>query len=379
MHASSMRLPVPMLSLLLLLNSVTCQPLFKCVTVFECSDRPCELVKESVAVQAIDNRFLKDLYEEIKVQASTERIVLYRGAVKNLNNLERLKLGNMKIVAIEPGAFQNLPNLEVLDLHKNFLEQITEGVFNVLNATEIYLQANRIETIASGAFDNMMYLEILNLDNNRLKAVHPDWFFNSPNVQYISLKQNRIEALPELAFKNVKGQHIADDGDIVKTDIYLSKNKITSIHPRAFTNLNTIGDLYLNNNRLHSLSNNTFGSIKQIDFLVLSKNKLHSLENGIFTTTSLIIEELDLTFNKFECLSYEMVSRVNRTLLFGNKNLDCVCLNRLKRKLVQDGKNSAVRFEKRNCKKKKMAKKKLLKKAKKKKKLKKEKRKKKGV
>lgn len=192
------------------------------------------------------------------MQASSEKLVLFAGAVKNLNSLERLKLGNMKIVAVEPGAFQNLPNLIVLDLHKNFLEEVRDGVFNVLNVTEIYLQGNRIAKIAANAFDNMQYLEILNLDNNRLKNVESDWFFNTPNVQYISLKQNRLQHLPAMAFKNIKGEHVTDDGDLVKTDIYLSKNRIKTIHPDAFVNLHTIGDLYLNNNRLQTLSNSTF-------------------------------------------------------------------------------------------------------------------------
>lgn len=92
--------------------------------------------------------------------------------------------------------------------------------------------------------------------------------------------------------------------------------------------------------------------MKQIDFLVLAKNKLQTLDAGIFNATD-AIEELDLTFNKFECLSYEVVRRVNRMLLFGNKGLDCLCLNRLKRRLVQEGRKGVVRFEKRNCKKKK--------------------------
>lgn len=366
--------------LLLLLSSsllAFSQPLlFKCASVFECSSRPCELLKQSAAVQAIDNRFLKDLYEEIKVQAASgEKLILFRGAVKNLNNLERLKLGNMKIVAVEPGAFQNLPNLIVLDLHKNFLVEVHDGVFNVLNVTEIYLQANRIERIATNAFDNMIYLEILNLDNNRLKRIDSDWFFNTPNVQYVSLKQNFIVNVPELAFKNIKGEHVTDDGDIVKTDIYLSKNRIRTIHPDAFRNFHTIGDLYLNNNRLQTLSNATFRNMKQIEFLVLAKNKLQSLDVTIFNNTD-SIEELDLTFNKFECLSYEIVKRVNRTLLFGNKGLDCLCLNRLKRKLKQNGRNSVVRFEKRNCKKRK---KKLIKLKKKKKKKRGQKRKKKDL
>lgn len=352
--------------LLLAASPVRAQPLFRCAAVYECTRRPCRFLKESGAVRAIDGGFLEDRYEEIKVQASRERLVLFEGAVKDLSNLERLKLGGMKIVAVEPGAFKNLPNLEVLDLHKNLLEVVREGVFNVLNVTELYLQGNRIASVEKGAFDNMEYLEIINLDNNRLKTVDPEWFHNTPNVQYLSLKQNRIERLPEFAFRNVKGQHITDDGDTVKTDIYLSKNRIRTIHPKAFANLDTLGDLYLNNNRLQAVSNATFLNMKRVDYLVLSKNKIRSLDRDVFNATELI-GELDLTFNKFECVPYEIASRANRTLLFGNRELDCLCLNRLKRRLVQDGRKSVVRFEKRNCKKKRKVKKDAMKKKKKKK------------
>lgn len=329
-----------------------CDVLFKCVTVFECSKRPCTFLKHSKSVSAIDRGFLKDLYEEIKVQSSNESLVLFEGSVRGLHSLERLTLTDMKITAIQPNAFEDLPNLEVLDLRRNLVEEIEEGVFNVLNVTQLWLQGNRISRIATKAFDNMSYLEVVNLDNNRLTNVDTNWFGNTPNVQYLSLKQNLIEELPKRAFENIIGSHYTDDGDTVTTDIYLSKNKITTIHPDAFENLETLGDLYLNSNRLKTLSANVFSTLKNIQVLSFAKNKLVEIDDNTFSNTE-SIKELDISFNKLTCLPYSVADRAEKIVLLGNKGFNCSCLNKLQNKVNQNNRTTLIKFGGKTCLKKK--------------------------
>lgn len=329
-----------------------CDVLFKCVTVYECSKKPCSLLKQSEAVASINKTLLDDLYEEIKLQSSNRTLVLFEAAIKGFHSLKRLMLTDMKITLIEAGAFQDLPNLETLDLRRNLLEEIEDGVFSLLNMTQLFLQGNKIKRIGANAFDNMEYLEVVCLDNNMLTAVDPQWFGNTPNVQYISLRQNLIDGLPARAFNNVRGLHVTDDGDTVTTDIYLSKNRIKTIDPEAFGNFEVLGDLYLNSNKLKTLDARVFKSLKAVEVLSLAKNKLIRIDEGLLSSVG-DIRELDVSFNKLNCLPYSIVSRVNKTILIGNKDFNCACLNKLKNRLKQNNQTAVVRFEMRNCAKKK--------------------------
>lgn len=330
-----------------------CDVLFKCVTIFECSKRPCSLIKQSGAVASIDNLLLEDMYEEIKVQASNETLVLLEGAVKGFRNLERLTLADMRITSIVPGAFQDLPNLETLDLRRNLLEEVRDGVFSFLNVTQLLLQGNKIKQISPSAFDNMEFLEVICLDNNRLTAVDPQWFGNTPNVQYISLKQNLIESLPLRAFNNVRGAHETDDGDMVTTDIYLTKNRIEIVDPGAFDNFEVLGDLFLNSNKLKALDPHVFKTFKTIEVLSLAKNKLTIVDADLLSSVG-NVKELDVSFNKLNCLPYNVVSRTNKTILIGNKELDCSCVKKLKSDIKENNRTTLLRFEMKSCVKKKL-------------------------
>lgn len=345
MDATPVRMLLPII--VVSLSVVAAGSLFKCVAVFECSKKPCKLLKQSTVVDTIDGSLLKDVYEEIKVQSFKEPTVLFKGSVRNLHSLERLRLSSAKIARIEAGAFVDLPNLELLDLRRNLLQKLPNGVFNFLNVTELQLQGNKIKEIESGAFDDMEYLEVVSLDNNNLAALDPNWFKNTPNVQYLSLKQNRIEIVPYRAFGNIKGEHVTDDGDVVFTDIYLNKNRIHNIEFGAFENLHVLGDLYLSNNKLTSLDGSIFENLTNLEVLSLSRNKLNVLSSELRAN----ITRVDLSHNKLKCVPYSFVKNVKKTILTGNKRLNCRCLKEL---LV----HKVVKYDKRQCPQKKKKKKK---------------------
>ncbi|KAK9881254.1 hypothetical protein WA026_015376 [Henosepilachna vigintioctopunctata] len=200
---------------------------------------------------------------------TTSMPILIEGSFRNMENLQVLQIPKCQITEIRPGAFLNLPNLDRIQLQDNEITRIENGIFNAMLISQLYMHRNQIEFIHSEAFDNMPNLHKIKLNGNRLKMWDSNWFYNTPKLTEVLIRRNIITTIEKNAFKNIKKLQVGHDEDGNSTSIYLSKNKISSIHPQAFSNLVRLNQLFLDRNNLSVIPDGLFAEIGSITFLIL--------------------------------------------------------------------------------------------------------------
>ncbi|KAK9693077.1 BspA type Leucine rich repeat region (6 copies) [Popillia japonica] len=208
--------------------------------------------------------------------------ILRENTISNSSELETLTLDDNGITEIYPGAFGNLPVIKRISFANNKLKTVRSGIFNHLDLLMLMLSSNEIETIESNAFDNMTQLISIVLSYNKIKTIDPDWFRNCDSLLTISLDGNEITQIPENAFKNINCIHTLNNNTI-RSNIYMGRNKIKRIHPRAFGNITEIGYIWLQENFLTELENDLFSGFNFISTLRLNKNNLTCLSDEILS------------------------------------------------------------------------------------------------
>lgn len=253
---------------------------------------------------------------------------LHVGALRNLVNLKVVLIPSVEMSDILPGAFENLPQLSKLNLKDNRLERIRKGIFNFLNISELYLYRNKIETIDEGAFDNMPKLYKIKLNSNKISTWNGNWFKSCPSLRAIIVKRNQIEELTEGAFATISSMiPVAKQS---KLKIFLSKNKISHIHPDSFRGLSKLDYLFLDRNNITILDGNTFASVREINLLSLTKNNLTKIPSDL-VAKGLSIKKLDLSGNRrLQCIPFEVAKAVDNMRLINVEKLSCSCVTELK-------------------------------------------------
>ena len=277
----------------------------------------------------------------VDIKIRTKKMKMYTGAVKNLPNLKILRVKDCGIQVLEQNAFQNLPKIEEVHMQENDLTVIVNGVFNYLPIRELWLQQNEITTIQSGAFDNMPALEIIRLNRNMLSRWDSRWFVNTPKLRIVQFRRNKVTELPAKAFINIKTSHEVNGEEYVDTQIFLSSNNISFLHPEALDGIDSLHELCLRKNNLREVDWKVFSHMTELHKLNLDKNSLSKIESEAFENMSEMLE-LNLSRNLFECVPYDVVSKVKKVILRKNYDFKCSCLHNLRERLREEKRDSEI-------------------------------------
>lgn len=267
------------------------------------------------------------------------------GAISGLENLKDLTITSCGIIEIQPGAFQDVTHLSKLNLKENAIKRIKKGVFNSLNITQLFLNKNDISFIDSNAFDDMPNLVKIKLNFNQISIWDSSWFKSTPLLRTVLMRRNSIEEIPENALRNFVTKGNATDGKkLPDLKIFLSKNKITKIHPQAFRGIRKIGQLFLDRNNLTVLDKNTFTGLEHIHLLNLARNNFSAIPKDIFLTVK-SIRQLDLSANhRLHCVPIQSISVVQLLSLENINNLNCTCIEELSKhtKVITDSESACT-------------------------------------
>lgn len=108
----------------------------------------------------------------------------------------------------------------------------------------------------------------------------------NPALQSLNLKNNKIKSVDE-AFQFYK--------DLVYVD--LSNNHFVSIQPNSFIYQEKLKELYLNKNKLSTITNKTFNGLVSLTVLNLRENYIEELNASLFAGLRML-EELNLGKNR---------------------------------------------------------------------------------
>ncbi|KAI8515941.1 hypothetical protein Bbelb_067540, partial [Branchiostoma belcheri] len=112
-----------------------------------------------------------------------------------------------------------------------------------------------------------------------------EWSFpNSPEVQYLSIRESNVSTVQPGAFQGLP---------LVK-DLSLSDNRISSLEPDTFLGLERVTNLYLNRNAISIISQHAFRSLPLLAKLWLRENRLRSVPvNALLPLSALKVAGLE--------------------------------------------------------------------------------------
>lgn len=231
--------------------------------------------------------------------------------------------------SFEFGNMVKLNLLEELDLSENLIQNMSLRTGALPSLQVLHLQNNQIQVVESRTFQHLPSIATINLQNNNvdlcgmsLEAPRQKrgadtclFFFNIRTLQYLNLRQNMLETLPQYAFYGTPLSFLD-----------ISMNLGLTIEPNAMKGLeNSLEVLHLEENSLLQL-NVDLPFLVQLRYLNLSGNQLTWLPPW---NKNCNLETLDLSNNSFSNLKDSNIPVLENTLktlsLYGNP-LSC-CAN----------------------------------------------------
>ncbi|KAK7482648.1 hypothetical protein BaRGS_00026147 [Batillaria attramentaria] len=219
--------------------------------------------------------------------------VLGQRSFQKLQDLEVLRMKGNKVRVVKKSAFKAFPSLMTLDLSDNQLVKIYSKGFEGMDKLQtLSLQNNKIRSIArifdatprlfqlNLAFNNIRVIgkndlqtptrvHYLDLRGNRISKIHPEAFSKMKYLRYLFLNNNPLVKVPDMTF----GSSVLQLADF-------SHCKLTHV---PCTMPASVSDFRLSDNKIRQINVSDFQNITGLRLLALNDNKLHFVANGAFT------------------------------------------------------------------------------------------------
>ena len=115
-----------------------------------------------------------------------------------------------------------------------------------MDASEVYLDGNNIDSISSHTFIGRKNLQVLFLNHSNINTVLNRTFSGLKQLQILYLNNNNLKVLKGFEFESLTFLH----------ELYVHDNQITSIHNATFNGLKSLRILRIDGNLLHVMSFN---------------------------------------------------------------------------------------------------------------------------
>ncbi|XP_050401507.1 toll-like receptor 3 [Patella vulgata] len=173
-------------------------------------------------------------------------------------------------------------NITTINLTNNSFRDIGPTTFlNISNTSivNIILSHNEIHTIRENVLQNLSHVHSLDLSDNLLTSDSLRNLFssvqNDSQLSKISLKKNRLQAIPFDVFDDFKSQ------DRILMD--LSNNKIEEFNISTFRSIKNLGELNLGYNNISKM---VTAVITQLEYISINNNNFDSLSDFCVPQTS---------------------------------------------------------------------------------------------
>lgn len=185
-----------------------------------------------------------------------------------------------------------LLNVAFVDVSWNQIVEINPTGFNAMPKLEhLDLSFNKIDKLPDAAFKSLLNMKLLNLSNNAIADVPADLFADSCKLTSIDFSFNNISELAVSAFVRVHNLNILN----------LSRNKLTDIPIGVFSFQIKLRELDLSGNLLKILDFDLFlPSMPYLNVLLLAQNNLTTID-GFTNMLFPKLKRISLAQNKFNC------------------------------------------------------------------------------
>lgn len=191
-------------------------------------------------------------------------VTLNNQSFAGLTNLYGLRLAGNQIEKFESSLFSPIPDLQALNLANNKLSHLDQGVFNSITKLRMLrLDENNLEDI-NGLLAGQTELRWLNVSSNRLQWF--DYAFIPKNLEWLDVHDNQIEEL--------LNYYKLGEGFNLKT-LDASYNKIKKLEPLSL--LPSLQFVLLKKNKISMIMPSTFRSKTNLKKVDLTANRIQSL------------------------------------------------------------------------------------------------------
>ncbi|MHA2098563.1 MAG: leucine-rich repeat domain-containing protein [Candidatus Kariarchaeaceae archaeon] len=194
--------------------------------------------------------------------------IMKRGAFQNLSNIEKLEISDTQIVELQPYCFDGLSHLTSLSLNDNDLDLIPSNSFQgLVSLTTLDLRNNDIHKIEAKALAGLNNLIEIRLDNNDLNTLPTTLFSYVPQIECISLVNNKLSLLSRI-FTNLNNL----------TRLDLDTNLIEKITQLNFSNSPKLKHILLQSNLIRDIELNAFEGLHSLELINIQNNPLNGEE-----------------------------------------------------------------------------------------------------
>ncbi|KAE8806293.1 putative LRR receptor-like serine/threonine-protein kinase [Hordeum vulgare] len=277
------------------------------------------LILQNNFLEAKGWEFLKPLGNCARLQILDMSRNLLNGSlprsVGNLStSLQRLNLGNNRIVGTIPIDIFNLRNLQMLALDQNLLSGVIPSVIGNLGQLIILiLSGNKFSGQIPSTMGNLSRLNQLYLDSNGLSGNIPASLGKCEQLDMLDLSFNSLEGpIPSelvsvtsliglhLSHNNLTGSIPLEIGALLHlVQLDISFNKLSGEVPSPLGECVQLSSLRLKSNMLDGIIPLSFSNLKSISQIDLSQNYLAGTI-PVFFVDMVYLQQLDLSTNHFQ-------------------------------------------------------------------------------
>ena len=182
------------------------------------------------------------------------------GNLSKLENLQVLDIHNNRISDM-PDNLQNLRQLRVLNMAGNRLRSVPIESLRLLPLIEIDISRNRIgATLLPKGLEGFQSLQLLNASSNALSSLTGDDIVNLPELQYLSISDNRLQYLPNIS------------SCFALRTLIAANNALSSL-PGGLETLRSLRNLDLMGNNIKQLDPH-IGTMNSLSMLNITNNPL---------------------------------------------------------------------------------------------------------
>nr|XP_023016331.1 protein artichoke-like [Leptinotarsa decemlineata] len=167
--------------------------------------------------------------------------LLEENTFANLKQLKNIHLDDNEVEYVEPNSLKMLPALKSIKLDRNRITKLPNMAFNNLPSLQsIELQQNKLRNIEPNAFNLVPYLLLLNLSHNELKSFDHVGLTGLSSVELLDLSFNKISRLKRDNLKRLEWL----------VELRIDNNDICEVEEGVFDNMLRLRALSMENNRI---------------------------------------------------------------------------------------------------------------------------------
>ena len=274
----------------------------------------------------LDNNFITEFFQITTtlgtITARNNSIPqIKRASFPRANALSVLDLSFNNISSIESEAFKYLYILSILNLRGNRLTDIPKAELkDHVTMKNLDLGQNLITTVDFDSFSGLRLVN-LSLDHNKITTFNETALRGLSEATELRIGGNQLAQLDSVLLKGLSAVNFVDVGGNLFTDIPsdafedlyslqkidLSKNKLATIPRRIFGKNAFLTEVDFSGNQIRTIPTHIDENPGHLKVLNFSNNLLVEV---LGTPNLPYVEKLDLSFNAFQKLSLNTVSKM---------------------------------------------------------------------